>query len=100
MYRSSFRRMIVALALGVALLSPWAAAAEPRIRTEPSHMPRIAELPLDFMTQLWNLLSRAWAKNGCSLDPHGICTTSPSSDPTVQGDTGCGIDPNGGCAGH
>jgi len=97
MYRSSFRRVILALALGVVLLSPWAAAAAPRMRTEPRPLPSAAELPLDFMSRVWNLVNRVLAKNGCWIDPHGICTTSQGSDPTVQGDTGCGLDPYGIC---
>ncbi len=37
-------------------------------------------------------------KNGCGLDPHG-CTssTSPTDGSTTNQDAGCGIDPHGGC---
>jgi hypothetical protein len=94
MYRSCKHRIIVALVLVTFLMSPWAAAAEPRSTVEPGGPLRVATLPLDFMIRLWNFVDRAFTKTICSLDLHGGCT---STAPTVQEDTGCGIDPNGGC---
>jgi len=97
MYRSSVRRIIVALALGAVLLTPWAAAAEPRAATSRGQLPQVAELPLNLMKRLLYFFDQVLAKTGCSLDPNGTCTTGQASGPTGQGDSGCGIDPNGTC---
>lgn len=37
----------------------------------------------------WNYIVGFWDKEGCGLDPSGMCKTSTGSD------AGCGIDPSG-----
>jgi len=85
--------MIVVLAFGAVLLSPWAAAAEQRFTIHPGQMPRVAALPLDLVARLWNLVDRALTKNGAWIDPNGGKTSGQGSNPTA--DTGCSPDPNG-----
>jgi len=87
MSRSLFSRTLLAFALAAALLVSGASAA--RHRTA-----RIAlRAPQDVLAPLWSFLDRLWAKEGCGLDPHGACATSP-----VTTDVGCGLDPSGACA--
>jgi hypothetical protein len=70
--------------------------------------------PENLLVMLWGYLVSLGGKEGCGLDPSGLCKNSPSA-PTISdagcgldpsgcespdGDTknGCGIDPHGGCA--
>ncbi len=99
MSRLPLRRLIFALAVGAVLVSPGPAAAGPRAGIEHRQLPHILSLPMDVMTSLWNLFDRVLTKTGCSIDPHGVCTTGQgsTSEPPAQVDTGCGIDPHGVC---
>lgn len=54
MSRINFRRGIAVLVLGMVLGAPLASSAAPR-------------------AWLWAFLARAWAKNGCHVDPNGRC---------------------------
>lgn len=87
-------RKTVLLLLASVLAFPWVASASPR--------PGIAraEAAISASTFLEDLLDRAWAfltgvhdKEGCHLDPDGLCALQP----TIQADEGCHLDPNGGC---
>lgn len=69
------RRTFGAFLLAVALALPSAEAA-----------PRQAAADRTLAGALWNLLSMAWTKAGCILDPDG----APGS-----GKAGCILDPNG-----
>jgi hypothetical protein len=44
-------------------------------------------------------MTETTVENGCGLDPHGSCTpsTSTTDGSTTNQDAGCGIDPSGGC---
>ncbi|HKH45890.1 MAG TPA: hypothetical protein VKM72_14605 [Thermoanaerobaculia bacterium] len=86
MSRSLFSRTFLVFALAAVLLVPGASAAGHRTT-------RVAlRAPQDVLAPLWSFLGRLWVKEGCGLDPHGRCTTSP-----VTTDAGCGLDPSGAC---
>lgn len=82
-------RLTLVLLLGLTLLTPWAATAQPR---------GTGLLPVtpgaEVLIQAWGLLSSLWAKGGCGLDPSGTCLKSA---PPLQGEEGCGLDPDGRC---
>lgn len=93
MFRLSLRRPALILALAVFLVTPWEAAAEPRL---PSVQLRAfsdsaASGVSDLFSRVLQFFSNFWAKEGCGIDPHGRCIPS-----TI--DNGCGLDPHGGCA--
>ena len=45
------------------------------------------------LVAFWNYIVGFWDKEGCGLDPSGMCKAK-----TVETDeNGCGIDPHGGC---
>ena len=97
----TLRRAAVFVLLGLILGAPWAAALEARPERAPHEVTRPARSALDLLQPLWNLLARAWNKEGCRIDPLGGCI--PGSAPTngVQADEGCTIDPLGRCVpGH
>lgn len=73
----NFRRGIAVLVLGVVLGAPLVSSAEPRAA--------------GWSTGLWAFLARAWAKNGCRIDPNGRCLDGLQA----PADNGCGVDPNG-----
>lgn len=51
--------------------------------------------PFEFLARLWGSFAALWEAEGCSIDPHGGCTSGQT--PTT--DSGCSLDPHGGCAG-
>ncbi|HSK74851.1 MAG TPA: hypothetical protein VLQ45_00205 [Thermoanaerobaculia bacterium] len=92
---TGFRRKTVLLLLAAVLLFPWAAFAGPQTGS-----PRAAHVStstfLDLLARAWGSLAATWEKEGCHLDPSGLCTPV-TPEPTIQTDTGCHIDPHGGC---
>ena len=64
-----------------------------------------APAPPGFLATLRDLVTRAWGRTGCEIDPLGRC--QPNQQPAapqngnssrIQSDIGCQIDPLGGCA--
>lgn len=90
MSRIPLARRVVVLLLIVAVAAPLVAA--PIHRSEPVRFEAAAPL-----VGLWTWLSHAWAKNGCAIDPHGICLLSTVPAPPAGVDNGCGLDPWGRC---
>jgi hypothetical protein len=90
------RRTVVGLVVGLCLLTPLASAAQrpQQTRIERFSLPEPSEL----FAGAWRLLSRIWSKEGCMIDPNGICVPEPSAGTTTS-DNGCGLDPHGGCIG-
>ena len=89
MTATTFRRWIAVFAFGVLLGMPLTSTAGPRIP-----VPRIGaeEGPPALFSKLWSLLTRAWAKEGCHIDPYGRCL-----DASKVTKNGCSVDPNGRC---
>jgi hypothetical protein len=44
--------------------------------------------------RFWSILTQPWGKNGCSVDPDGLCQLQAG---TSSGDNGCQVDPSGRC---
>jgi hypothetical protein len=95
MFRSRFSRTLLALALGFILAGPRLSAAETRRTIAPRRTTQSITTVWDLFTRLWSLGSVT--KEGCGLDPHGLCSPFPGVAP-AQLDNGCGLDPHGGCA--
>jgi hypothetical protein len=97
----SFRRAVIALALGLILLSPWASASELRSRAHRSS-PSVAQEVQGVFGQLWVILSGFLSKAGGSLDPNGFLGSQPTtSSSAVLCDAGASADPFGRCTnGH
>jgi hypothetical protein len=100
MFRRHLLRTFALLVVSVALTTPLCEAASRgrASRTSPAS-PRFLNV--------WEWATSLWAKNGCSIDPGGLCAANPTSHslaPVPSGnslDAGCGIDPSGGtCGGH
>jgi hypothetical protein len=97
MFRSRFSRTLLALALGLVLAGPRLSAAETNRTIAPRRAAQSITTVWDLFTRLWSLGSVT--KNGCGIDPHGLCSPSPGAVPApAQLDNGCTIDPHGGCA--
>jgi hypothetical protein len=97
-----FRRIVLGFVVGLCLLTPLASAAQ---RPQVTQVDRFSlGVPSDLFAGAWRLLARIWSagsapqnKNGCTIDPHGLCVSQPTTAPSP--DAGCGIDPHGGCTG-
>jgi hypothetical protein len=73
MSHSIVRRLVVVLALSALLGSPATSlAAGPRSAARHSRAQTAARNP---MSWLWNALVRGWEKEGCRIDPNGLCIT-------------------------
>ena len=98
--RTTFvRRRSVVLVLIAILAIPWPSAAGPR---KPSYRDaKVAQpepVPLQLLGRAWRLLQNVWTKEGCQIDPSGLCHQgSVQPQPTDQLDSGCQIDPGGLC---
>jgi hypothetical protein len=98
MFNASFRRRTLLLLLVAGLATPWASAAGP-LSDSAGVAPAGELLRLDFLGRLWSLLQSAWSKEGCRIDPNGICVPNATQPPPppVQHKEGCRIDPSGQC---
>ena len=95
MIRAFLPKAVLLLALSLVLAVSSLQAAEPGPLTRAvSHVSPSSAL-WEALVQAWTNLTRAWAANGCGLDPDGRCLPPES---TAGGtDNGCDIDPNGRC---
>lgn len=91
MLTASFRRKTLLLLLAAILATPFSLAAEPR--------PAKAAEPARFelWSRAWSFLWSFWNKEGCRIDPSGLCVSEPAQQPTSETDIGCQIDPSGLC---
>lgn len=49
------------------------------------------------LERIWSLFTDFWSKNGCRIDPDGLCIPGiGEGDPRIE--NGCVIEPNGQCA--
>ena len=107
MYRFSFCRPALVLALLLLVVAPWEAAAGPRLGGAQSRAAFSDSATPDVFLELLSFFARLWEKAGCKLDPNGQCApvqidNGCSLDPhgqcaPIQTENGCGIDPSGGC---
>ena len=61
-------------------------------------VPRVTEASAatHVVARLWSFLKGLWSKNGCQVDPQGLCLKdNGSASPTAK--NGCHVDPNGQC---
>jgi hypothetical protein len=87
---------VVPLVLVLVLL-PWSAIAQPLKPVHKTHvLGASATAPL---TRFRNWFLSVWEKNGCAIDPHGLCQPSNVTAPQPTADNGCAIDPGGRCSG-
>ena len=70
MFRRRLLRTFAVLVVSLALTTPLCEAAS---RGRASRTPRLSPLGI------WEWVTNIWAKNGCSLDPGGLCATNPTS---------------------
>ena len=98
---SSFRRNIAVVVLLLAFAAPCVWASEVRTRSESNtvrHADSSSQAGWVSFSRIWSLLVHAWSKNGCSIDPDGLCKTQQrSADITMSSDNGCSLDPDGRC---
>ena len=95
MLTASRRRTSILLLLAVILAAPLVSSAAPR--TE-GPQPVIAAEPdsLDLLGRVWSFLRNVWSKEGCHIDPNGLCS-SGKDQPSSNAKSGCAIDPFGRC---
>jgi len=95
MLTPSHRRTTIFLLLAAILAAPLVSSAAPR--TE-GLQPVIAAAPdsSDLLDRALSFLRKVWSKEGCHIDPNGLCSTKPVQPP-VQTKEGCNIDPLGHC---
>jgi hypothetical protein len=85
----SIRRKIFVLIILVALATtPWASARGPQ-PGKPRAAQAVEDVPL--LGNFWSFLRSFWEKEGCHIDPWGVCMDEPAPE------IGCNIDPNGHC---
>jgi hypothetical protein len=107
MFRLSFGRPALVLALVLLFVAPWEATAGPRLGGAPRWAAFSDSAIPDLFSGFLNFFSNLWSKNGCRIDPHGQCIPEEKAgcilDPhgqcaPLQVENGCGIDPHGLCA--
>jgi hypothetical protein len=99
----SFRRTaaVLLLLLASVLAAPPASAAG-----RPAEAVSLS--PFDLLDRIWSFLRAAWSpgtssppiaetKEGCHVDPSGLCQPGTPSPPPAETKEGCGIDPDGLC---
>ncbi|HVT61216.1 MAG TPA: hypothetical protein VHR45_22830 [Thermoanaerobaculia bacterium] len=96
---SPSRRTLTVLIVSLALTLPWCASAAPALR-EPGGAALVSMGSWDIPARLWGWLAGAWTKEGCTIDPSGLCIRGPvrPAPPAAHTNAGCVIDPSG-CAG-
>lgn len=87
----TFRRMVTAVALLVALVTPARSGAE---SAAPSDTGDATISVTALFNQVWDFLTTLSADAGCGLDPSGYCLPE---EETAESDEGCGLDPSGHC---
>jgi hypothetical protein len=99
MFRRRLFRTFALLVVSVALTTPLCEAASRGRASRPA--------PASTHLGIWTWVTSLWAKNGCSIDPGGLCATNPTSHslaPVPSGSSleeGCSLDPGGRtCGGH
>jgi hypothetical protein len=100
MPHSPVSRKVAALALAGLCLASWLSASETRARPAARPSSAVTEAPRSLVVSLWNALVSLWAKNGCHIDPNGLCSPVSGTGGSGQGvsaDNGCHLDPSG-CA--
>jgi hypothetical protein len=78
MVRFNFLKMVAVFALIAVLGVPLSSTAAPRTSRGRSATPTAA--PLSF-AWLQSLFTRAWIKEGCRIDPNGVCLPAPKLRP-------------------
>jgi hypothetical protein len=95
MFRTSLPKLVLVLVLSTALATPstgWAAGR--RFSSDDTWVRGSAVENL--MITFWSYLVGLWGKEGCGIDPDGLCKTVPSTTELTD-KNGCGLDPHGGC---
>ena len=93
MFRTSLPKLVLVLVLVTALAAPLTGWAAGRRFSSDDTWVR-TENPL---VMLWSYLTGLFEKEGCGIDPNGLCKNSTATSPTTTKE-GCGIDPDGRCA--
>lgn len=92
-------RMALALLLAAACATNAALAESllPGAESRPSAI--AASTPTNVLTRLWSFLAGLRSKNGCSLDPFGVCGAAQgtTSSAPEELENGCSPDPFGRC---
>jgi hypothetical protein len=105
---STFRRKILVLLLGTALVASAAEAADLESPGFPRPLQLLSQGTQGLLDRLASLLSTFWEKEGGSLDPYGVpgngqaqekngCTIDPYGAPGNGQEAGCSLDPYGLC---
>lgn len=93
MVRALLSKAVFLLVLCLALAAPSLQAAEPGMHISPVRHGTPGSALWDVLTQAWTYLTRAWAANGCLIEPSGRCLPNAAA----EADNGCGLDPDGRC---
>jgi hypothetical protein len=92
MSRISLPKLVLVLVLATALAAPSAGWSAGRRFSGDSTWVR-GSVTANPLVMLWSYLVGLWGKEGCGLDPSGMCKTILG--PSKSSDAGCGIDPSG-----
>ena len=92
MSRISLPKLVLVLVLATLLAAPSTGWAAGRRFSSDGTWSRSSALE-DLRVTFWSYLVGLREKEGCGLDPHGLCKASSST--TSNSDAGCGIDPSG-----
>ena len=96
MIRTGLHRKASLLLLVSVLVFPWTASAGPHLGTARTLDISPSTFLEEFFGRAWTFLTGTRNKEGCHLDPSGLCAPV-KPQPAVQTDTGCHLDPSGGC---
>lgn len=94
MQRTTIRRRVTALLLGMTILSPAAWGAE---RKSGSGVEKAKIASFALLQGLWDQLSALFGEEGAYIDPNGIRATGPNPPPPAPNsqEAGAYIDPDG-----
>ena len=106
MSRISLPKLALVLVLATVLAAPSAGWSAGRRFSSDSTWAR-GSVTTNLMVAFWSYVTSLWGKEGCGIDPNGLCTSSdagcgldphgcePASSDTTTPKNGCGIDPHG-----
>src|SRR5262245_26372240 len=91
-------RLALAFFLLIAVLASTSAlAAGPLSGPVPRLSVAEASVATDAVIRLWSFLANLWSKNGCAVDPDGLCVKDNGSVMPPAAKNGCSADPSGLC---
>ena len=94
-FPSVFSKFLLTASLALLLSMPALAVGRRTAPGDHPHRVRVSNPVTQAFLQLWSYVAGALTKEGCGIDPDGLCL--PGGLAPASLDAGCGLDPSGRC---